>query len=168
MPGHRTCPGGAYTFQIPGPLAAQDNVAIPLKVQNPASIRCVYGYLQQGASDGQSAYVVKYSTDGGATWNVLDERKGRQPVLRDFFKRWASRRAYPRRSRTPGTSSWRRATASRKRAACRTTTTAWSPSRRSPVAAWRRRWRQLPMTDRRADLVPGDFVFNALSTLAPP
>jgi len=55
MPGDRTCSGGAYTFQIPGPLAAQDNVAIPLKVQNAASIRCVYAYLQQGTSDGQSA-----------------------------------------------------------------------------------------------------------------
>ena len=45
MPGDRTCSGGAYTFQIPGSLAAQDNVAIPLKVQNAASIRCVYAYL---------------------------------------------------------------------------------------------------------------------------
>jgi len=51
MPGDRTCSGGAYTFQIPGSLAAQDNVAIPLKVQNAASIRCVYAYLQQGTSD---------------------------------------------------------------------------------------------------------------------
>ena len=79
MPGDRTCSGGAYTFQIPGSLAAQDNVAIPLKVQNAASIRCVYAYLQQGTRDGQSAYVVKHSTDGGATWNVLNKRKGRQP-----------------------------------------------------------------------------------------
>jgi hypothetical protein len=55
MPGDRTCSGGAYTFQIPGSLAAQDNVGIPLKVQNAASIRCVYAYLQQGTSDGQSA-----------------------------------------------------------------------------------------------------------------
>ena len=66
MSGDRTCSGGAYTFQILGPLAAQDNVAIPLKVQNAASTRCVYAYLQQGTSDGQSAYAVKYSTDGGA------------------------------------------------------------------------------------------------------
>jgi hypothetical protein len=73
MPGDRTCSGGAYTFQISGSLAAQDNVAIPLKVQNAASIRCVYAYLQQGTSDGQSAYVVKYSTDGGATWSVLEK-----------------------------------------------------------------------------------------------
>ena len=73
MPGDRTCSGGAYTFQIPGSLAAQDNVAIPMKVQNAASIRCVYAYLQQATSDGQSAYVVKYSTDGGTTWNVLEK-----------------------------------------------------------------------------------------------
>ena len=110
MPGDRTCSGGAYTFQIPGALAAQDNVAIPMKVQDAASIRCVYAYLQQGTSDGQSAYVVKYSTDGGTTWNVLEkmgiaQNIGEQP------------------SGTPGISSWRRATASRRRAACRMTTT---------------------------------------------
>ena len=78
MPGDRTCSGGAYTFQVPGSLAAQDNVAIPMKVQNAASIRCVYAYLQQGTSDGQSAFVVKYSTDGGTTWNVL-EKAARRP-----------------------------------------------------------------------------------------
>ena len=85
MPGDRTCSGGAYTFQIPGSLAAQDNVAIPLKVQNAASIRCAYAYLQQGTSDGQSAYVVKYSTDGGATWNVL-EKMGIAQSLPTTFK----------------------------------------------------------------------------------
>ena len=68
MPGDRTCSGGAYTFQIPGPLAAQDKVAIPLKVQNAASIRCAYAYLQQGTSDGQSAYVVKYSSIRPSIW----------------------------------------------------------------------------------------------------
>jgi hypothetical protein len=36
MPGDRTCSGGAYTFQIAGALAAQDNVAIPMKVHDPA------------------------------------------------------------------------------------------------------------------------------------
>ncbi len=30
MPDDRTCNGGAYTFQIPGALAAQDEVAIPM------------------------------------------------------------------------------------------------------------------------------------------
>jgi len=72
MPGDRTCNGGAYTFQIPGPLAVQDNVAIPMKVQDAASIRCIYAYLQQGTSDGQSAYLVKISGDGGATWQDLE------------------------------------------------------------------------------------------------
>ena len=72
MPGDRTCSGGAYTFQIPGSLAAQDNVAIPMQVQNAASIRCIYAYLQQATTDGQSAYVVKYSTDDGATWELLE------------------------------------------------------------------------------------------------
>jgi hypothetical protein len=72
MPGDRTCSGGAYTFQIPGPLAVQDNVAIPMKVQDAASIRCTYAYLQQGTSDGQSAYFVKISRDGGATWDPLE------------------------------------------------------------------------------------------------
>jgi hypothetical protein len=88
MPGDRTCSGGAYTFQIPGPLAAQDNVAIPLKVQNAASIRCVYAYLQQGTSDGQSAYVVKYSTDGGATWNVLEKMGIAQNIGTPFKNTW--------------------------------------------------------------------------------
>ena len=52
VPGDRTCPGGAYTFQIPGPLAVPENVAIPMKVQDAASIRCICAYLQQGTSDG--------------------------------------------------------------------------------------------------------------------
>ena len=52
VPGDRTCSGGAYTFQIPGPLAVPENVAIPMKVQDAASIRCIYAYLQQGTSDG--------------------------------------------------------------------------------------------------------------------
>jgi hypothetical protein len=72
MPGDRTCNGGAYTFQIPGPLVVQDNVAIPMKVQDAASIRCIYAYLQQGTTDGQSAYLVKISRDGGATWAPLE------------------------------------------------------------------------------------------------
>ncbi len=72
MPGDRTCSGGAYTFQIPGPLAVADTVAIPMKVQDAASIRCVYAYLQRGTSDGQSAYLVKISRDGGATWEPLE------------------------------------------------------------------------------------------------
>ena len=88
MPGDRTCSGGAYTFQIPGPLAAQDTVAIPMKVQNAASIRCVYAYLQQGTSDGQSAYVVKYSTDGGATWNVLEKMGIAQSLPTAFKNTW--------------------------------------------------------------------------------
>ena len=48
-------------------MDGQDNVAIPWKVQNAASIKCVYAYLQQGTTEGQSAYVVKYSTDAGTT-----------------------------------------------------------------------------------------------------
>jgi hypothetical protein len=72
MPGDRTCSGGAYTFQIPGPLAIADTVAIPMKVQDAASIRCIYAYVQRGTSDGQSAYLVKISRDGGATWEPLE------------------------------------------------------------------------------------------------
>jgi hypothetical protein len=71
-PGDRTCNGGAYTFQIPGALAVQDTVAIPMKVQDAASIRCIYAYVQQGTTDGQSAYLVKISRDGGATWEPLE------------------------------------------------------------------------------------------------
>jgi hypothetical protein len=73
MPGDRTCSGAAYQFQIQGPLSAQDNVAIPMKVHNAASVRCVFAYVQQPTTDGQSAYVVKYSTDGGTTWNILEK-----------------------------------------------------------------------------------------------
>jgi hypothetical protein len=72
MPGDRTCNGGAYTFQIPGALAIAENVAIPMRVQDAASIRCIYGYVQQGTSDGQSAYLVKISRDDGATWEPLE------------------------------------------------------------------------------------------------
>jgi hypothetical protein len=72
MPGDRTCNGGAYTFQIPGALAVQENVAIPMKVQDAASIRCIYAYVQQGTTDGQSAYLVKISRDEGATWEPLE------------------------------------------------------------------------------------------------
>jgi len=85
MPGDRTCSGGAYTFQIPGPLSAQDNVAIPMKVHDAASMRCVFAYVQQPTTDGQSAYVVKYSADGGSTWNIL-EKMGIAQMLPDGAK----------------------------------------------------------------------------------
>jgi hypothetical protein len=85
MPGERTCSGGAYTFQIPGALAAQDEVAIPMKVHDPASLRCVLAYVQQPTTDGQSAYVVKISRDGGATWEVL-EKMGIAQKLPDGYK----------------------------------------------------------------------------------
>jgi len=51
-----------------------------------------------------------------------------------------------------------RATASRRRAACRTTTTGWSPSRRSPAAASPRRGDGF-LYGSTSGLVPGDFVF---------
>jgi len=85
MPGLRTCSGGAYTFQVAGALSAQDNVAIPMKIHDAASVRCVFAYVQQPTTDGQSAYVVKYSTDGGTTWNVL-EKMGIAQMLPDGAK----------------------------------------------------------------------------------
>ena len=85
MPGLRTCNGGAYTFQVPGPLSVQENVVIPLKVQDAASIRCVYAYLQQGTADGQSAFLVKISRDGGTTWEPL-EYMGIAQALPDAYK----------------------------------------------------------------------------------
>ncbi|MGE5486340.1 MAG: hypothetical protein ACM3ZB_00795, partial [bacterium] len=48
------------------------NVAIPMRVQDAASIRCIYAYVQQGTSDGQSAFLVKVSRDDGATWEPLE------------------------------------------------------------------------------------------------
>ena len=82
MPGDRTCSGGAYTFQIPGPLTVAENVAIPMKVQDAASIRCIYAYLQQGTADGQSAYLVKiarWRDDVGAA-RVHGHRAARDAV----------------------------------------------------------------------------------------
>ena len=69
MLGDRTCNGGAYTFQIPGALAVADTVVIPMRVQDSASIRCIYAYVQVPTTDGQSAYRVKVSRDDGATWD---------------------------------------------------------------------------------------------------
>ena len=43
-----------------------------MKVQDAASIRCIYAYLQQDTTDGQSAYLVKISRDGGVTWEPLE------------------------------------------------------------------------------------------------
>mgnify|MGYP005840857057 FL=1 len=85
MPGFRTCNGGAYTFQVPGPLTVQENVVIPMKVQDAASIRCVYAYLQRGTTDGQSAFLVKISRDGGTTWEPL-EYMGIAQALPDAYK----------------------------------------------------------------------------------
>jgi hypothetical protein len=73
MPGERTCSGGAYTFQVPGALTAQDDVPIPMRVHDPASIRCIFAYLQTGTSDGQCGIRVKYSADGGETWQTLEK-----------------------------------------------------------------------------------------------
>jgi hypothetical protein len=72
MPGARTCNGGAYTFQIPGPLAVADTVVIPMRVHDSASIRCIFAYVQTPTTDGQSAFLVKYSPDDGATWLPLE------------------------------------------------------------------------------------------------
>lgn len=85
MPGLRTCNGGAYTFQVPGPLSVQENVVIPMKVQDAASIRSIYAYLQQGTTDGQSAYLVKISRDGAGTWEPL-EFMGIAQSLPDAYK----------------------------------------------------------------------------------
>ncbi len=73
MPGERTCSGGAYTFQMSGALAAQDDVPIPMRVHDPASIRCIFAYLQTGTSDGSCGLRVKYSARGGDTWLTLEK-----------------------------------------------------------------------------------------------
>jgi hypothetical protein len=85
MPGERTCNGGAYTFQIPGSLAVADNVVVPMRVHDSASIRCIYAYLQQPTTDGQSAYLVKVSRNDGATWELL-EYMGIAQKLPDGYK----------------------------------------------------------------------------------
>jgi hypothetical protein len=85
MPGDRTCNGGAYSFQIPGPLAVADTVVIPMRVHDSASIRCIFAYVQTPTTDGQSAFVVKYSRDDGATWQPL-EYMGIAQKIPDGFK----------------------------------------------------------------------------------
>src|SRR5258708_19800032 len=42
----------------------------------------------RGTSDGQSAYVVKYSRDGGATWNVLEKVGIAQSLPTAFKNTW--------------------------------------------------------------------------------
>ena len=116
MPGDRTCNGGAYTFQIPGALAVADTVVIPMRVQDSASIRCIYAYVQVPTTDGQSAYRVKVSRDDGATWELL-EYMGIAQKLPDGFKN------------TYDFVLWTTGTASPPRAAYRTTTSASSSSR---------------------------------------
>ena len=115
MPGDRTCNGGAYTFQIPGALAVADTVVIPMRVQDSASIRCIYAYVQTPTTDGQSAYLVKVSRDDGATWEtagVHGHRAEASRWLQEHLRlRW-----------------WTAGTASPPRAACRTTTSASSSS----------------------------------------
>ncbi len=85
MPGDRTCNGGAYSFQIPGPLAVADTVVIPMRVHDSASIRCIFAYVQTPTTDGQSAFLVKISRDDGATWQPL-EYMGIAQKLPDGYK----------------------------------------------------------------------------------
>lgn len=67
MPGLCTCSGGAYIFQRPGPLAVEETAALPVRVQDAASIRCVYAYVQQGSSDpGAQLFTVKRRRAGSA------------------------------------------------------------------------------------------------------
>ena len=99
MPGDRTCNGGAYTFQIPGALAVADTVVIPMRVQDSASIRCIYAYVQVPTTDGQSAYRVKVSRDDCATWELL-EYMGIAQKLPDGYKNtydWLVEGGQPRR-----------------------------------------------------------------------
>ncbi len=120
MPGDRTCNGGAYTFQIPGALAVADTVVIPMRVQDSASIRCIYAYVQTPTTDGQSAYRGEVSRDDGATWELL-EYMGIAQKLPD-----GSKNTYDFLVA--------RGTASPPRAACRTTTSASS----ARGSTWRR------------------------------
>ena len=85
MPGDRTCNGGAYSFQIPGSMAVADTVVIPMRVHDAASIRCIFAYVQAPTTDGQSAFLVKYSRDDGATWQPL-EYMGIAQKIPDGFK----------------------------------------------------------------------------------
>jgi hypothetical protein len=59
-----------------------------MKVQDAASIRCIYAYLQQGSTDGQSAYLVKISRDGEATWELLEYMGIAQNTGTPFKNTW--------------------------------------------------------------------------------
>ncbi|MGC8855149.1 MAG: hypothetical protein ACP5OY_09620, partial [Halothiobacillaceae bacterium] len=73
MPGLRTCNGGAYIFQRPGPLAVEDTAAMPVRVQDSASIRSIYAYVQRGTSDpGAQLFTVKRRRAGGEAWEPLE------------------------------------------------------------------------------------------------
>ena len=73
MPGLRTCNGGAYIFQRPGPLAVEETAALPVRVQDAASIRCIYAYVQRGSSDpGAQLFTVKRRRAGSAIWEPLE------------------------------------------------------------------------------------------------
>ena len=56
-----------------------------MRVQDSASIRCIYAYVQMPTTDGQSAYLVKVSRDDGATWELL-EYMGIAQKLPDGYK----------------------------------------------------------------------------------
>jgi hypothetical protein len=73
MPGLRTCNGGAYIFQRPGPLAIEDTAAMPVRVQESASIRSIYAYVQRGTSDpGAHLFTIKRRSADGAAWEPLE------------------------------------------------------------------------------------------------
>ena len=72
MPGLRTCNGGAYIYQVPGPLVVQENVVIPLKVQDAASVRCIYAYVQRGSADGNVSILVKRRSRAAVDWEPLE------------------------------------------------------------------------------------------------
>jgi hypothetical protein len=73
VPGLRTCNGGAYIFQRPGPLAVEETAGLPVRVQDSASIRSIYAYVQRGTSDpGAQLFTVKRRRAGSAEWEPLE------------------------------------------------------------------------------------------------
>lgn len=73
MPGLRTCNGGAYIFQRPGPLAVEETAGLPVRAQDAASVRCIYAYVQSGSSDpGAQLFTVKRRRAGAADWEPIE------------------------------------------------------------------------------------------------
>ena len=106
-PGLPTCSGGAYTFQISGPLAAQDNVAIPMKVSdNRACSVCVADlHLVLGAILIPRRAVSEFLTSDDAKVFISLCRAGKLYEIERWIAPGKSIHTPPKTRKTPGPAS---------------------------------------------------------------